>query len=235
AGRRPRHKASGTCGLKGWRERCLQSRGGFAIVSAQSAEPQDLHASRECDAGRRWLHRDWCGRGAKVLQTEFYFGITMDRKHRGPVLIGSSQGGVKHESRSPRRIRGLIYLLCRSKEAGQYIVKDVRLVQSSDATLIEINPSLRTTRRRYCAWLKMNFDANSEFRQPEIFFTARLEPEDERDVRAEKAGLKLHLPGKKNWQKNQSAAWCNGAGHLSCSGGSPPNFADVAAGATSQI
>ncbi|PAA89470.1 hypothetical protein BOX15_Mlig001210g1 [Macrostomum lignano] len=194
----------------------------------------------------------------KYSRREFYFAITMDRKHRGPVLIGSSQGGVNIEQVAKENPEAIIALPVdietgiteevatemakkigftgekQSKEAGQYIVKMYDLFIKSDATLIEINPIAEDTEGRVlCMDCKMNFDANSEFRQPEIFSLRDWSQEDERDVAAEKAGLNyIALDGNIGCLVNGAGLAMATMDIIKLHGGSPANFLDVGGGAT---
>ncbi|VDO88986.1 unnamed protein product [Schistosoma curassoni] len=75
-------------------------------------------------------------------------------------------------------------------EAVVYIERLYKLFDSSDCTLLEINPiSQDINGKVVCMDCKMNFDDNAAFRQKEIFAQRDWSQEDERDVKASKAGL----------------------------------------------
>ncbi|KAJ7353931.1 beta' subunit [Desmophyllum pertusum] len=144
---------------------------------------------------------------------EYYFAIALERAFKGPVLVGSQQGGVDIEQvakDSPDAIIkfgvDIIQGLSKSdavqfakdmgfsegcaEQAGEWIVRLYDLFIEKDATLIEINPMTEDLLGRVvCMDAKVLFDDNAEFRQPEVFTLKDWSQEDEREVEAGKANL----------------------------------------------
>lgn len=190
---------------------------------------------------------------------EFYFAILLDRKTRGPVLVGSSQGGMDIEAvaaETPQLIHHLAISIENGlslKEAEEFakkigfsekcvedaantMMKLYKLFSSKDATLVEINPMIESSSGEvFCIDAKLNFDDNADFRQAEITKMRDLSQEDEREVRASE--FKLNYIG----LDGTIGCLVNGAGLamatmdiIKLHGGEPANFLDVGGGATAE-
>ncbi|VDP53508.1 unnamed protein product [Schistosoma mattheei] len=147
----------------------------------------------------------------KYSRREHYLAIVLDRSSGGPVMIGCQQGGVNIEDIARDNPDALIKIpvdinkglnkkdalfmahklgFTHPDEAAVYIERLYKLFDSSDCTLLEINPiSQDINGKVVCMDCKMNFDDNAAFRQKEIFAQRDWSQEDERDVKASKAGL----------------------------------------------
>ncbi|XP_054846959.1 succinate--CoA ligase [ADP-forming] subunit beta, mitochondrial-like [Eublepharis macularius] len=190
---------------------------------------------------------------------ECYFAVTLERSFHGPVLIGSSQGGVSIEEvaeenpgdiiKEPvdimKGIRKEQALLLAEKmgfpaklvhEAADNMIKIYNFFIKYDATMVEINPLAEDSAGSViCMDARVTFDSNSAYRQEKIFSLQDWTQEDERDRNAMKADL--------NYIGLEGSIGClvNGAGLamatmdiIKLHGGTPANFLNVGGGATVQ-
>ncbi|KAK7486315.1 hypothetical protein BaRGS_00022485 [Batillaria attramentaria] len=191
---------------------------------------------------------------------EFYFAITMERSFGGPVLVGSSQGGVNIEEvaaenpsaiiKEPVDIIGGI-----QKEQALYVAKEMGFSEGSigkaadyivklyndiflkyDATMVEINPMSEDKHGEvYCMDAKISFDDNAAYRQKEIFNLRDWSQEDDRDKRAAEADLNyIGLDGNIGCLVNGAGLAMATMDIIKLHGGTPANFLDVGGGATAQ-
>ncbi|CAG2224471.1 LSC2 [Mytilus edulis] len=190
---------------------------------------------------------------------EFYFAIAMERSFAGPVLVGSSQGGMNIEEVAKENPHAIIKEpidifngmsrnqavqmaahmgfdpSCIDKAADIMMKMYYDVFLKYDATLIEINPMTEgATGQVYCMDCKLNFDSNAEYRQKDIFALQDWSQEDKREHIA--AGHNLNYIG----LDGNIGCLVNGAGLamatmdiIKLHGGSPANFLDVGGGATS--
>jgi succinyl-CoA synthetase beta subunit len=191
---------------------------------------------------------------------EYYLAILLDRSLQGPVIIASSEGGTEIEEVAASRPEAILKvpvdpsngyspwvgrrvaygLGLRGDEASQaakLVAALHRAFLATDASLVEVNPLIRTADGRVLALdAKMNFDDNALFRQVDLKDLRDLSEEDPLEVEASKFGL--------NYIKLDGNVGCmvNGAGLAMCTmdiikhhGGSPANFLDVGGGATKEM
>ncbi|MFH4980843.1 hypothetical protein AB6A40_007552 [Gnathostoma spinigerum] len=188
---------------------------------------------------------------------EYYFSIMLDRHTAGPIIIGSSKGGVNIEEVAATDPSSIIKMPvniqvgvtddianevadklgfqadCKTQAADMF-KKLYQTFIDCDATLLEINPMAEdVTGEVYCMDCKLMIDSNAEFRQKELFALKDTKQEDPLEVRAAKANL--------NYIKLDGDIGCmvNGAGLamatmdiIKLHGGEPANFLDVGGGAT---
>jgi succinyl-CoA synthetase beta subunit len=149
----------------------------------------------------------------KYIRREFYLAILMDRGTQGPMIVGSSQGGVDIETvaaESPEAILTLPVSIidglsreaaldfakrlefapqCR-EEAADTIMKLYQIFTERDATQIEINPLAESSDHKVLAMdAKFGFDDNAEFRQEEVFSWRDRSQENADEVKAAEFGL----------------------------------------------
>ncbi|XP_044287597.1 succinate--CoA ligase [ADP-forming] subunit beta, mitochondrial [Varanus komodoensis] len=190
---------------------------------------------------------------------EYYFAITMERSFQGPVLIGSSQGGVNIEdvaSENPdaiakepvdivegikmeqaiRLAKKMGFPANLVNEAADNMIKIYNLFIKFDATMVEINPMVEdSTGIVMCMDAKINFDSNSAYRQQKIFELQDWTQEDERDRDAAKADLNyIGLDGSIGCLVNGAGLAMATMDIIKLHGGTPANFLDVGGGATVQ-
>jgi len=183
---------------------------------------------------------------------EFYVGILLNRQTGRNMIVYSPQGGMSIEEvadKTPELIFkeeidpkvGLQPFQCRkvafnlglagvaNKEMVAFVNSLYNAYCGLDATLIEINPVIKTSDNKVIAAdAKVTIDNNSLFRHPDILAMRDLNEEDPMEVEAGNFGL--------NFVKLDGNVGCmvNGAGLamatmdiIKLSGGEPANFLDV--------
>lgn len=187
------------------------------------------------------------------IAKEFYLAITFDRQKYMPVLLMSDVGGVDIESNVDRLQRFWFHLSTGiTSEIMAYIEAQfgfsdrdmllisrilrglVNLFREKDATLLELNPLVRTSEGSFvCLDAKLSFDDSAKFRQPQLF-SLEEEPEEE-EHKASQLGLSyVRLDG-------NIGVIVNGAGLamatndlVTCYGGKCANFLDIGGSATTE-
>jgi succinyl-CoA synthetase beta subunit len=187
---------------------------------------------------------------------EFYLSVLLDRKRSAFVVIYSTEGGMDIEEVAANKpeaiftevvdsscclhefqmrtiasnlgLRGKAY-----REMTRFIGGLWEAFVSSDASLMEINPLLKTSDDRVLAVdCKVSLDDNALYRHPELAAMRDLAEEDPTEVEASASNL--------NYVKLDGDVGCmvNGAGLamatmdlIQLSGGRPANFLDVGGGA----
>lgn len=183
---------------------------------------------------------------------EFYLGILLNRQAGRNMIVYSPQGGMSIEdvaAETPELIFkeeidpkiGLQTFQCRkiafnlglegaaNKEMVSFVNSLYKAYIGIDATLVEINPVIKTSDNKvFAADAKVVIDNNALFRHPDISIMRDLNEEDPMEVEAGGFGL--------NFVKLNGNVGCmvNGAGLamatmdiIKLSGGEPANFLDV--------
>lgn len=183
---------------------------------------------------------------------EFYFSVLLDRGTGKNVIIYSTEGGMDIEEvaeKAPDKVQkewvdpkvGLQDFQCRkiafnlglSGNAFKDMTKFVKAVyntyMSTDASMVEINPCLKTSDNRIIAVDgKISLDDNALYRHPDLAPLKDKNEQDPIEIEAEEADL--------NYVKLDGNVGCmvNGAGLamatmdiIKLSGGEPANFLDV--------
>ncbi len=190
------------------------------------------------------------------IEKEYYLGAVIDRESASAALIASPEGGMEIEEiaeqfpekviRIPIQLDGSIrsyHLIALSKVMGwewspkhpalQLVRATAKAFVASDASLVEINPLVKTKSGEFFAIdAKMSIDDNALFRQPELsecFDPSQL-PENE--VKAHDHDLAYIA------MEGDIGCMVNGAGLAMASmdiihayGAEPANFLDVGGGA----
>jgi len=190
---------------------------------------------------------------------EFYMSILLDRKKARYVIMYSTEGGMDIEEVADKnpgaifteeidpgvglqdfQLRAIAFKLGLKGKAFKEMVNFVKGMWdayiSSDASLMEINPLLKTSDDRILAVdCKVTLDDNALFRHPELAAMRDLNEEDPTEVEATDNSL--------NYVKLDGDVGCmvNGAGLamatmdlIQLSGGRPANFLDVGGGANAR-
>jgi len=190
---------------------------------------------------------------------EFYMSILLDRKKARYVIMYSTEGGMDIEEVADKnpgaifteeidpgiglqdfQLRTIAFSLGLKGKAFKEMVSFVRGMWeayiSSDASLMEINPLLKTSDDKILAVdCKVSLDDNALFRHPELAAMRDLNEEDPTEVEATDNNL--------NYVKLDGDVGCmvNGAGLamatmdlIQLSGGRPANFLDVGGGANAK-
>jgi len=190
------------------------------------------------------------------IRREMYFAILLDRQYHGPVMVGSSKGGVDIETiaaEHPEAIYKIPFELDNPsreaaikmaeklgfkgsliQEASDQIMRLVKLFIKCDSTLVEVNPFCETASGHVLALdAKLNFDDNAEFRQKELFSLRDFSQEDPREVEAIKHELNfIGLDGDIGCLVNGAGLAMATMDMIKLNGGKPANFLDIGGGAT---
>lgn len=190
---------------------------------------------------------------------EFYMSVLLDRKRSAYVIMYSTEGGMDIEEVADKmpqaifseaidstcclhdfQIRTIAFNLGLKGKAWKEMTLFIRGLWdafiASDASLMEINPLLKTSDDLILAVdCKVALDDNSLFRHPELAAMRDLNEEDPTEVEATNNNL--------NYVKLDGDVGCmvNGAGLamatmdlIQLSGGKPANFLDVGGGASAK-
>lgn len=192
------------------------------------------------------------------IDEEFYVAALIDRKSATSILILSKEGGMEIETvaeKNPEKILKIPFLLdgkIRSwnllriakfmgwegevkKEGLKIVSKLAQIFCKTDASLLEINPLVRSKEKIWALDAKFSLDENASFRQPKIcsyYDPSQVSPNE---VMAKKYDLAyIALEG-------EIGCLVNGAGLAMATmdiiqhyGGSPANFLDVGGSATKE-
>lgn len=190
---------------------------------------------------------------------EYYVSILLDRQTSQDIVMVSSEGGMDIEEVAETQpdkivkvwvspaiglqgyqIRELAFGLGLSgqsaKSFSKFIVALYKAYKGSDASMMEINPALKTSDELFLAVdAKVDIDDNALYRHKDIAEMRDLTEEDPFEVEASESGL--------NYVKLDGNVGCmvNGAGlamatmdMIKLSGGEPANFLDVGGGANAK-
>jgi len=191
------------------------------------------------------------------IKRELYLAMMLDRGSGGPVIIGSTQGGMAIEdvaAKDPDAIKKLPvnvkdglsmeaaeafakqleFTGDMAKECASQIVKLYELMRKHDATQVEINPLVELKDGRVMMIdAKLSFDDNAEFRQQEVFSLKDDSETDPREAEAAKWDLNyIALDGNIGCLVNGAGLAMATMDTISLYGGSPANFLDVGGTAT---
>ncbi|MEX0769450.1 MAG: ADP-forming succinate--CoA ligase subunit beta [Balneolaceae bacterium] len=190
------------------------------------------------------------------IEQEFYLGILLDRARSKNVIMVSTEGGVEIEKvaeETPEKIikewvepgmnlqhnqaRRLAFALGFEgdafKKAVKFILALYHCYEETDASLVEINPLVRTPRGEvYALDAKFTFDDNALFRQKKYAELRDLAEEDPTEVEASKYDLNyIKLDGNVGCMVNGAGLAMATMDIIKLSGGEPANFLDVGGGA----
>ena len=193
------------------------------------------------------------------IRLEFYAAITLDRGKEMDVFMVSMEGGVEIEkvaAETPEIIvkvwidpllgmqsyqaRKLAYGLNLTgnafKEAASIFLKMYACYQSTDASLMEINPLILTGDDHILALdSKFNFDGNALFRQKEISDMRDLSEEDPMEIEAGNYNLNyIKLDGNVGCMVNGAGLAMATMDIIKLAGGEPANFLDVGGTASAE-
>lgn len=193
------------------------------------------------------------------IRSEFYAAITLDRGKEMDVFMVSMEGGVEIEkvaAETPEKIvkvwidpllgmksyqaRKLAYGLNLTgnafKEAASIFLKMYACYQSTDASLMEINPLILTGDDHILALdSKFNFDGNALFRQKEISDMRDLSEEDPMEIEAGNYNLNyIKLDGNVGCMVNGAGLAMATMDIIKLAGGEPANFLDVGGTASAE-
>ncbi|REJ79554.1 MAG: ADP-forming succinate--CoA ligase subunit beta [Acidobacteria bacterium] len=193
------------------------------------------------------------------IDKEFYLGITLDRATGKNVFMASSEGGTEIEevaAATPEKIlketiepgiglqpfqaRKLAFGLGLEKDligqAAKFMIKLSQAFEKMDATIVEINPFLKTTDGRLIALdAKVNFDGNAMFRHKDYPELRDLNEEEPLEIEASKFDLSyIKLDGNIGCMVNGAGLAMATMDIIKHEGGEPANFLDVGGGASQE-
>ena len=183
---------------------------------------------------------------------EFYFSVLTDRERHCNVIVYSTEGGMDIETvaeETPHLVhkeyvhpllglqgfqaRRIAFNLGLSGQAFKSMAKfATRIYQAfvqSDATLVEINPCLKTPDNRILAVdCKLTLDSNALYRHKDYIGMRDVNEEDPAEVEAKKFGLNyVNLDGNVGCMVNGAGLAMATMDMIKLSGGEPANFLDV--------
>ncbi|OUC42342.1 succinate-CoA ligase, beta subunit [Trichinella nativa] len=191
------------------------------------------------------------------LRREYYFSITLDRMHNGPVLIGCGQGGMSIEKIAAEDPDAIVYLPvdvvdgidenkaremiskmgftphCQD-QALEIFKKLYSMFIKYDCNLVEINPMAEdSSGNLHCMDCKVVVDDAAAYRQKELFAMVGQKTTNELEQEAAEFNLN-YIP-----LEGDIACLVNGAGLamatmdiIKLHGGEPANFLDIGGGAS---
>ncbi|SES72598.1 succinyl-CoA synthetase (ADP-forming) beta subunit [Nitrosospira multiformis] len=193
------------------------------------------------------------------IRKEFYIGLVVDRGRRRVCLMASAEGGMDIEQVAadhPEKIHKVYIapgtgltateaedITSRIGFSGAAVAETAALLQnlyraydSTDASLVEINPLILTGENRIVALdAKVNFDDNALFRHPDIADLRDLDEEDAAEIEASRYGLSyISLDGNIGCLVNGAGLAMATMDIIKFCGGNPANFLDVGGGATTE-
>ncbi len=196
--------------------------------------------------------------GADIAD-ELYLGVVLDRAKEMPVIMASTEGGMEIEkvaSETPEKIvkvavdptigfqgfhgRKLAFGLGLPKEQVGKFIKFAaalyRVYMENDASLIEINPLVKTGAGDFIALDgKMGFDDSALGRHPDIEAMRDLSEEDPAEMEAGKYGLSyVKLDGNVGCMVNGAGLAMGTMDTINYVGGTPANFLDVGGTASAE-
>ena len=239
--------------------------GGVAVADAADAGTYaermlgNILVTKQSGAEGREVRQVLVEEGMQIV-AEYYLALLLDRAVQAPVFIASAEGGMDIEEVAAARPDAILKLVVdpitgfqpwmgrklafglglAPEFAGPFTKMCAALHAAflgTDASMIEINPLVRTADGRILALdAKVGFDDNALFRHPDLKALRDLSEEDPLEVEASKFGLNyIKLDG-------NIACMVNGAGLamgtmdiIKHHGGSPANFLDVGGGATKDM
>lgn len=183
---------------------------------------------------------------------EFYISVLLDRAKGKNMIVYSTEGGMDIEKvaeNKPAKIFieeidpsvGLQSFQARKiafqfglkgeafKEMINFIFALYKAYVNSDASLIEINPVLKTSDNKIAAVdAKMRIDNNALYRHPDYLKLRDIREEDPDEVEAAEAGLNfIKLDGNVGCMVNGAGLAMATMDIIKLSGGNPANFLDV--------
>ncbi|EXL67964.1 hypothetical protein FOPG_15944 [Fusarium oxysporum f. sp. conglutinans race 2 54008] len=190
---------------------------------------------------------------------EWYLALTVDREKYAPVVLVSKHGGINvednansstgslqsfHFNLSDGITPGLVSRIRKgigasedeANKLGTILDRLLQIFISKDATMLEINPLVRTADANFkCLDAKFTFDDASERRQPELFAMRDVEAEVGEELEAQKHGLVyIKMDGNIGNVVNGAGLAMATNDAIAYHGGSSANFLDAGGQATKQ-
>ena len=190
---------------------------------------------------------------------EYYLGILLDRARGCNVIMASTEGGMDIETvadETPEKIvkewidprvglqgfqaRKVAFALGLEGQAFKEMVKFIfslyKAYESTDSSMFEINPVLKTSDNKILAVdAKVNLDDNALFRHRDLLELRDLSEEDPLEVEAGENDLNyVRLDGNVGCMVNGAGLAMATMDIIKLSGGEPANFLDVGGSANAE-
>ena len=190
---------------------------------------------------------------------EYYMSILLDRAKGCNVIMASTEGGMDIETvadETPDKIvkewidpkvglqgfqaRKVAFALGLEGEAFKQMVKFIfalyKAYVSTDSSMFEINPVLKTSDNKILAVdSKVNLDDNALYRHKDIAELRDISEEDPAEVEASESNLSyVKLDGNVGCMVNGAGLAMATMDMIKLSGGEPANFLDVGGGANAE-
>lgn len=237
------------------------------VKLARSPQEAAAHASAilGMDIKGQRVHKVLIAAGAEIDE-EYYFSLLLDRSTGGYLAMCSKQGGVEIETLAVEQPEALAKLpidplvgldhpkareLARlagftAEEAGpiaDVLVKLGAVYRDQDATLVEVNPLVKTAAGDIIALDgKVTLDGNAAFRHPDWDQYTDATAEDPLELRAREKGLNyVKLDGSVGVIGNGAGLVMSTLDVVAGSGADlpsqprPANFLDIGGGASAQV
>ena len=191
------------------------------------------------------------------IKQELYVALTIDRGHRGPAMLVSTQGGMDIEevaSNNPEDIHtepidplsGMMPFQTRrmvrqlgldpsvASEAAKVLSGLYRVFVENDCSLVEINPLIITGDGRVMALdAKISLDDDSMFRHADLLEYRDISQEDPLESQASDLDIAyINLDGDVGCLVNGAGLAMATLDVTNAAGAAPANFLDVGGGAT---
>ncbi|MCI6584289.1 MAG: ADP-forming succinate--CoA ligase subunit beta [Mobiluncus porci] len=234
------------------------------VKLAKSAEEAEANAQAilGMDIKGHTVYRVMVAAGADIAR-EFYFSILLDRANRQNLAMCSVEGGMEIEQLAKEKPEALAKVPIPASGMDEAVAKDIaekagfdaetaakvvpvmlklwEVYTGEDATLVEVNPLVQTASGDIIALDgKITLDDNARYRHPEHNELVDHKAADERELKAQEAGLNyVRLEG-------QVGIIGNGAGLVMSTldvvayagekyGTKPANFLDIGGGASAEV
>ena len=239
--------------------------GGVKIAKSPEEAAQHAEKILGMDIKGHTVHKVMIAEGADIAE-EYYFSILLDRSERRYLVMCSREGGMDIETLAKERpealakvpvdpIEGIDEAVADTilTEAGfpaeEYaaivpaIVKLWETYRDEDATLVEVNPLIKTKDGKVLAIdAKMTVDDNASFRQPDHAALVDRATTDPLELRAKELGLNyVKLDGNVGVIGNGAGLVMSTldvtayAGEEFPGSPKPANFLDIGGGASAEV
>ncbi|HLP06377.1 MAG TPA: ADP-forming succinate--CoA ligase subunit beta [Paludibacter sp.] len=193
------------------------------------------------------------------FSSEFYVGLTIDRKTKTVLFMASKEGGVEIEEVAKEKPEAILKFpidpdlgmtAFMARKIAFALFDDFKLVQQAsvlfqklykifldtDASLVEINPLVLTDDGKLLALDgKMTFDDNALYRQPEIYLLNEPTEDEQKEIDAKEKGLTyIRLEGSIGCMVNGAGLAMATMDLIKHFGGTPANFLDIGGSSSPQ-
>ncbi|MDO4665064.1 MAG: ADP-forming succinate--CoA ligase subunit beta [Actinomycetaceae bacterium] len=236
--------------------------GGVKLARTAAEAGAAAEAILGMDIKGHTVHRVMVAAGADI-DSEFYFSILLDRSNRRHLAMCSKEGGMEIEQLAKERPEALAKVPLGPAGIDEDVAREIltqagfaedegapivpvlvklwEVYKGEDATLVEVNPLVRTSAGEIIALDgKVSLDDNARFRHPEHAELVDKASQDPLEAVAKAKGLNyVHLEG-------EVGIIGNGAGLVMSTldvvayageqyGVKPANFLDIGGGANAQV